>query len=527
MNHSHAVANAPSMSSPVRRLLVVLGDQLNIDSELFKDADPSQDMLWMCESLGEATHVWSSKPRIAVFIAGMRHFAAARRAEGWRLRYHSLSEQKAEISETVIEDVHELKPHCVLLVEPGEWRIRQQFSLVADQIPCSIEMLSDRHFLCSHDEFASHAAGRKQLRMEFFYREMRKKYGVLIESDGSPVGGQWNYDAENRQTFGREGPSALGLSPPISFAPDKITLAVLEEIEQKFPTHPGQLQHFDWPLTPEQAQAALEDFVFHRGARFGMYQDAIWSGEPWLWHSRLSVALNLKLINPRQVIARVEQAYREGVMPLAAAEGFIRQILGWREYVRGIYWHFMPEYLRRNALQANGELPSFYWTGDTEMACLRDTIQQTLKYGYAHHIQRLMVTGLFALLLGVSPTAVHAWYLAVYVDAIEWVELPNTLGMSQYADGGVMASKPYVATGRYIDRMSNYCRSCRYRPQQATGAQACPFTTLYWDFLMRHQVALGANPRMGLQLKNLLRLSADERDAIGEQAHQVRTRLGV
>jgi deoxyribodipyrimidine photolyase-related protein len=260
---------------------------------------------------------------------------------------------------------------------------------------------------------------------------------------------------------------------------------------------------------------------------FGAYQDAMWQGEPWLWHSRLSVALNLKLIDPRTVIARVERAFREGDMPLAAAEGFIRQVLGWREYVRGIYWHFMPEYLERNSLQAHGKLPAFYWTGDTEMVCLKDAIQQTLRFGYAHHIQRLMVTGLFSLLLGVDPKAVHAWYLAVYVDAVEWVELPNTLGMSQYADGGVMASKPYIATGRYIERMGNYCGHCRYRPQQSTGERACPFTTLYWDFLLRHQPLLANNPRMQLQVRNLQRLGEAEREAIRDQAGQLRARLGV
>ena len=526
MNHSHA-GMGTSSSGSVRRLLVILGDQLNADSELFIDADPQQDILWMCESLGEATHVWSSKPRIAVFIAAMRQFAAARRSEGWQVQYHSLSEQKGQIIDALIEDTHTLSPQEICLIEPGEWRLKEQFTQAKARMPCPLKMMEDKHFLCSHQDFALHAKGRKQLRMEFFYREMRKKYDVLLEPDGSPTGGQWNYDAENRQTFGREGPQAQGLTAPLSFLPDDLTAEVLAEIEQRFPSHPGSLKNFDWPVTPEQARDAIDDFVLYRAKQFGAYQDAIWCGEPWLWHSRLSVALNLKLIDPRLVIKRIENAFREGLIPLAAAEGFIRQVLGWREYVRGVYWKFMPEYLQRNALQASAKLPKFYWTGDTDMACLRDTIQQTLQWGYAHHIQRLMVTGLFTLLLGVAPKAVHAWYLAVYVDAVEWVELPNTLGMSQYADGGVMASKPYVATGRYIDRMSNYCGRCAYRPQQSTGAQACPFTTLYWDFLLRHQDELARNPRMGLQLKNLARFSAEESRAISEQARQLRARFEV
>lgn len=520
-------SSRPSSIHPPRRLIVILGDQLNIDASVLKDASPQHDLLWMCEATSEATHVWSSKPRIAVFIAAMRHFAAARADEGWSVCYHALKERKNDLFETLREDVQRIKPESVHVVEPGEWRLRATLLAIKSSLPCPLVMYDDEYFLCSHKQFAQHAQGRKQLRMEFFYREMRRQHDVLLEEDGSPIGGQWNYDAENRQSFDREGPRALGLATPLAFEPDELTRIVLDEISEHFSEHPGSLDHFDWPLTPMQAEAALEDFVRHRGALFGQYQDALWQGEPWLWHSRLSVALNLKLIDPRRVIARVEQAFHAGEMPLAAAEGFIRQVLGWREYVRGIYWHLMPEYLDRNALKADRKLPNFYWTGDTDMLCLQDAIQQTLRYGYAHHIQRLMVTGLFALLLGVDPKAVHGWYLAVYVDAIEWVELPNTLGMSQYADGGVMASKPYVATGRYIERMGNYCSRCRYRPQQSTGERACPFTTLYWDFLLRHQTSLSTNPRMGLQLRNLARLQDAERAAIQEQARQLRVRLGV
>jgi deoxyribodipyrimidine photolyase-related protein len=283
---------------------------------------------------------------------------------------------------------------------------------------------------------------------------------------------------------------------------------------------------FGWPVTREQALQALDDFIAHRLPSFGLYQDALWEGEVWLYHSHLSCALNLKLLKPQEVVQAAQDAWQRGHAPLPAVEGFIRQILGWREYVRGIYWTQMPGYAQRNHMQAHATLPAFYWTGQTDMACLRDAIGQTLQHGYAHHIQRLMVTGLYALMLGVAPQEVHQWYLGVYVDAVEWVELPNTLGMSQFADGGVMASKPYVASGKYIDRMSNHCKGCRYRPAESTGERACPFTTLYWDYLIRHETTLARNPRMAMQLKNLQRLGSAEREAIEQQAAQHRAQVG-
>jgi deoxyribodipyrimidine photolyase-related protein len=317
------------------------------------------------------------------------------------------------------------------------------------------------------------------------------------------------------------------LPAPVRFEPDAVTRGVLELVERHFAEHPGSLADFDWPVTPEQAQVALEDFITNRLPSFGQYQDAMWTREPWLYHSRISAAMNLKLLDPRDAIAAAERAYREKRAPLASVEGFIRQILGWREYVRGIYWAQMPEYADRNAMQAHEPLPALYWNADTEMACLRDAIGQTLQYGYAHHIQRLMVTGLYALLLGVDPRAVHEWYLAMYVDAVEWVELPNTLGMSQYADGGVMASKPYIATGKYIQRMSDHCTGCRFNPAQATGDDACPFTTLYWDYLQRHEEPMRLNQRMSLQVRNLERLDADTRAAISARASAIRSNGGV
>jgi deoxyribodipyrimidine photolyase-related protein len=338
--------------------------------------------------------------------------------------------------------------------------------------------------------------------------------------DGEPVGGQWNFDADNRESFGSAGPGAL--PPRSAFVPDATTKGVFALVEQRFANHPGLLQSFAWPVTREQALIAMREFIDHRLPMFGQYEDAMWPGEPWLYHSQLSAALNLKLLGAREVVHAAENAFLAGKVPLQSAEGFIRQVLGWREYVRGIYWTQMPAYQEGNALQAHEDLPAWYWTGETDMACLREAIQQTLAHGYAHHIQRLMVIGLFALLLGVRPQQVHTWFLAVYVDAVEWVELPNTLGMSQFGDGGLMASKPYVATGKYIQRMGGPCKSCRFDPGKSTGPEACPFTTLYWDFLLRHQDTLARNPRMSLQVKNLARLDVGQRNAVTERARQVR-----
>ncbi len=478
----------------------------------------------MAEVAAESTHVWTHKARIVTFLAAMRHFRERLRKRGWTVHYRQLDDAEnaggleAELSHAIAR----LKPQKLIVVEPGEWRVEALLKTAASQSGLPLEVRTDRHFLCTKAEFAAHARGRKQLRMEFFYREMRRKTGILMVGD-EPVQGQWNFDAENRGSFGKQGPA--GVPPPRRFTPDEITRGVMVLVETRFPQHPGSLKHFDWPLTQEQAQQALDDFILHRLPEFGRYQDAMWMNEPYLYHSRLAAAMNLKLIHPRTVIEAAEKAWRDRQAPIEAVEGFIRQILGWREYVRGIYWHAMPRYMELNALKATQPLPKFYWTGDTPMNCLRQAITQTLDYGYAHHIQRLMVTGLFTLLLGVKPQAVHEWYLAVYVDAVEWVELPNTLGMSQYGDGGMMASKPYVATGKYIQRMSNYCTGCRFNPAKAMGEDACPFTTLYWDFLLRHEKLLRQNQRMSLQVKNADRLSSAERKAIQEQAAAIRARL--
>ena len=515
-----------------RSYVIVLGDQLDRDGAAFDGFDRSRDRVWMAEVAGESTHVWTHKARIAVFLAAMRHFRDRLTGEGIEVDYTELPRgpRKGEPGTLAAALAASLRrqakagwiPERLVVVEPGEWRVREALREAAAAAGLPLEIRTDRHFFSTPEEFAAHAKGRKQLRLEYFYRPLREKFGVLMD-DGEPAGGQWNFDAENRGAFPKSGPGVL--PAPVRFAPDAVTRGVIDLVQTRFADHPGRLEHFDWPVTPADARAALDDFLAHRLPLFGRYQDAIWTGEPWLYHARLSQAMNMKLLDPRDVVAGAERAWREGRAPLEAAEGFIRQVIGWREYVRGVYWHFMPEYLGRNALGADRSLPNFYWTAATEMNCLRDAVGQTLEHGYAHHIQRLMVTGLFALLFGVDPKQVHEWYLAVYVDAVEWVELPNTLGMSQFADGGVMASKPYCATGAYLDRMSNACKGCRYDPKQATGPEACPFTTLYWDFLARHEKLLAKNPRMTMQLKNVGRKPAADLRAIRRQAEDVRGRL--
>ena len=508
----------------MRNLVLVLGDQLDLEATALDGFDRSRDRIWMAEVEEESRHVSSHKARIVFFLAAMRHFAAALQERSWHCDYAKLDDtgNTQSLAGELRRAIRKRRPEKVILTQPGDWRVQQALTQCAVEEEVPLEIREDRHFYCSLDQFRTWAAGRKQLRLEFFYREMRRRHDILMRG-GKPEGGQWNFDAENRESFSRTGPESV---PKLRvFAPDRLTRDVMALVESRFGGHPGGLDHFDFPVTAEQAEAALEDFILHRLAAFGRYQDAMWSGETYLYHSRLSAAMNVKLLPARRVVQAVESAYRRGHAPLAAVEGFVRQVLGWREYVRGIYWNEMPAYADSNALNAHEPLPDFYWTGQTPMHCLHLAIRQTLDHGYAHHIQRLMVTGLYALLLGVEPRQIHEWYLAVYVDAVEWVELPNTLGMSQFADGGRMASKPYAATGKYIQRMSNYCERCAFDPGQATGDRACPFTTLYWDFLMRNEARLRQTPRMELQLRNLDRLDAPKRRAIGQRAAQVRTGL--
>ena len=507
-----------------RALVIVLGDQLDPDASAFDGFEPGRDIAWMAEVAEESTHVWSSRQRIALFLSAMRHFAGALAAAGRPLHYTRLDDPQnaGSLAAQLRADIRRLGPARLVMTAPGDWRVLKSLRAVAADTGLPLEIRDDRHFFTSVREFAAHARHRPVLRMEYFYREQRRRHRVLMDAarPDEPEGGSWNFDAENRHSFGPDGPGFL--PPRARFEPDALTAEVIALVDSRFAGHPGRLDGFAWPVTRAQALQALQAFVEDRLPLFGHYQDALWPGEPWLYHAQLSAALNLKLLDPREVVAAAEAAYRRGAAALASVEGFIRQILGWREYVRGVYWTQMPGYAGRNALEAHADLPAWYWTGETDMQCLRDTITQTLDHGYAHHIQRLMVTGLYAMLLGVEPRQVHAWYLAVYVDAVEWVELPNTLGMSQFADGGLMGSKPYIATGRYIERMGPHCRGCRFDPGLRTGDSACPFTTLYWDFLDRHAGLLRQNPRIEPQLRNLARIDANELRAVRERAAAIR-----
>jgi len=478
----------------------------------------------MAEAAEESTYVWSHKARITLFLSAMRHFRDTLRENGTAVHYRQLDHPRnhGSLSLELKRSIDILKPQRLVLTQPGEWRVQKALTTIAEAANLPLEVCNDGHFFETLEGFSQYAGEGKALRMASFYRKMRRATGILMTGD-KPEGGKWSYDTENRGTFSKTGPGKI--PQPKSFSPDGTTREVMKLVEKRFSGHPGRLTHFDWPVNPGQASKALADFTQKRLPQFGTYQDAMWTKCSYLYHSRLSSAMNLKLLNPREAVTSAERAYRNGSAPLNSVEGFVRQVLGWREYVRGVYWHFMPEYEALNALNANAPLPPFYWTGDTEMNCLRETIRQTLDTGYAHHIQRLMVTGLFALLLGVDPREVHRWYLAIYVDAVEWAELPNTLGMSQFADGGIMASKPYVASGKYIGKMSNYCRRCRYDPSQALSDDACPFTTLYWDFLIRHGPALRENPRMGLQLRNLDPFSKEKCRAIAAKTSTLRKNI--
>ena len=514
-------------SKQIRTLVLVLGDQLDVEAAAFDGFDASKDLVWMAEADEESTHIWSSKPRIALFLSAMRHFAETLRGAGLPVHYTRIEEPRNTGSlATILQlDLQQLAPCAVVITAPGDWRVLQSIKAVVAAAGLTLEIRDDRHFFTTVRDFVAHAKNRKALRLEYFYRELRQRHNILMQH-GKPAGGKWNYDAENREAFGKSGPGSL--PEHLIFSPDAVTREVIDLINTRFAQHPGDLESFAWPISRQQALEALDDFIEYRLPKFGRYEDAMWPGEFWLYHSQLSAALNLKLLNPREVVQAAESAYLKGHANLHSVEGFIRQILGWREYVRGIYWSQMPGYLERNALDAKQDLPAWYWTGGTDMACLSEVITQTLRYGYAHHIQRLMVTGLYALLLGVKPQQVHAWYLSVYVDAVEWVELPNTVGMSQYGDGGLMASKPYIATGKYIQRMGGPCATCRYDPGQRDGDNACPFTTLYWDFLMRHEELLSRNQRMVLQVKNIAKMSDAQRQSVKERASSIRLgRVGV
>ncbi|MCW1381498.1 cryptochrome/photolyase family protein [Novosphingobium sp. KCTC 2891] len=470
------------------RLILVLGDQLTPRLSALREGDRARDVVLMAEVMAEATYVRHHVKKIAFVFAAMRHFAEELRAAGWRVDYVRLDDP-ANTGSLAGEVQRALARHGMtqtLVTEPGEWRLMQEMAAWPDT-----SILPDDRFLADRQGFAQWADGRKTMRMEHFYRLMRRKTGLLMEGD-QPAGGQWNFDSDNRQPAD----SALLLPQPLRFAPDAITLEVLDLVAHRFPDHFGDLEPFWFATTRAQAEAAFAHFLATGLRDFGTYQDAMLSAHKFLCHAVISPYLNVGLLDPLAMAQAVEAEWRAGRVPLNSAEGFIRQIIGWREFVRCIYWWRMPDYAASNALDAHRPLPAFYWSADTPMACMRACISQTREEAYAHHIQRLMVTGNFALLAGIDPHELHEWYLAVYADAYEWVELPNTIGMSQFADGGLLASKPYAASGAYINRMSDYCGSCAYDVKAKAGPKACPFNLLYWHFIARHRERLARNPRM-------------------------------
>jgi deoxyribodipyrimidine photolyase-related protein len=497
-------------------LRVVLGDQCSDGLSALDGIDPAGDVVLMVEVRAECTYVRHHKQKIALVLSAMRHFAARLRERGIRVDYVTLDDPSNThtLAGEVARAARRHGAARIVCTHPGEWRVLQDMRGWQDATGLDVEIREDTRFLCSLDRFRAWAGTRKQLRMEFFYREMRRESGFLMEAPDQPVGGQWNFDHDNRAAL----PKGLVPPKPLRFPPDAVTQAVMALVAREFPDHFGTLDAFGWPVTAEDAQAALEDFVAHRLPDFGSYQDAMAEGEPTLFHALIAAALNVGILDPREACAAAERAWREGHAPLNAVEGFVRQILGWREYVRGVYWLRMPGYRETNALEARRRLPWFYWSGETEMACLRAAIAQTRELAYAHHIQRLMVTGNFALLAGIDPTEVNDWYMVVYADAYEWVELPNTHGMALHADGGVMASKPYAASGAYINRMSDHCRGCAFDVKAATGRRACPFNFLYWDFIARHAERLARNPRMAMPLRTLAKLDPAKLRAMRDQA---------
>ena len=540
MPRSPAVAPKRSLPKPTSaRLALVFGDQLELDAALIRSLGPDDTVLMM-EVASESRHVPSHAQRTLLFFSAMRHFAAELVRRKVRVSYVALdaTENTGAFETEIARAITVVNPSQIVCTHPGEWRVLAMLERVRDATGIPLCILPDDHFLTTSDEFGAWASNRAALTMEFFYREQRRKTGYLMEGTGKsakPAGGEWNFDKENRLPFGKQGPSPRP-RPPLSFKPDETTRAALAAVARVLPDLPGAVDSFAWPVTRKQALAALDDFITHRLARFGPFEDAMWSSEPTLYHSTLSSSLNLKLLNPRECCEQAIAAYRAGKAPLQSVEAFVRQIIGWREFIRGVYWLEGPAYAERNGLDQRGALPDFYWNADTDMACMKACIGQVIETGFGHHIQRLMVTGNFALISGVHPRAVSDWYLGMFIDGVDWVTLPNALGMVMHADrrrdaakgvSGLVGTKPYAASGKYIERMSNYCTQCRYDPAERSGASACPFTVFYWDFLIRMRERLADNQRMAMILKNVDRLAPQARVQITIDAELLRKKLGI
>lgn len=496
-------------------LVPILGDQLSHNLASLRAVTPAEAVVLIMEVAEEATYVPHHPQKIALFFSAMRHFADELRSAGWTVDYVRLDDP-ANTGDFTGEVARAAQRHSatrIVTVAGGEWRVVKSQRAWAERARLPLNILDDDRFICSVKQFAKWGTGRKRMIMEDFYRIMRRQTGLLMDGD-QPIGGQWNFDLENRKCV----PKGHRFTPPVSFAPDAITQDVLALVQARFHNHFGSLESFAWPVTRADALKALTDFITHRLPGFGDFQDAMVTGEDVLNHSLLSPALNLGLLSPIEVCQAAQAAYHAGTAPLNAVEGFIRQILGWREYVRGLYWFAGPDYTARNHLGATRPLPALFWGAPTDLKCLSEAVDATLRNAMAHHIQRLMILGNFAMLVGTNPAEVHHWYLAVYADALEWVEAPNVIGMSQFADGGLMATKPYAAGGAYVNRMGDHCKTCRYDVKQRTGPNACPLNSLYWDFLARHEETLGSNQRLWRMYDGWRRFSPEEQARIKEQA---------
>ena len=499
----------------MRNLIYVLGDQLSLNISSLQGADPAQDVVLMAEVMEEATYVKHHKKKIAFIFAAMRHFAEELREKGYTVRYTQLDAANniGSLRDELLTAINDLNPEKVIITEPSEYRVLHDVKSWQSDAAVPTDILEDDRFITSKQEFADWAEERKVLRMEYFYRAMRRKTKLLMDGD-KPTGEKWNFDSENRKPADND----LFMPMPIRFDPDAITQDVLNLMGRHFSDHFGDLDDFWFGVTRRDAEKALDHFIETALENFGTYQDAMLIGEKYLYHSVLSLYINIGLLNPLDVCQKIEKAYFDGKAPLNSVEGFIRQIIGWREYIRGIYWLKMPDYETSNFFKAKRSLPAFYWSGETEMHCMSEAIGQTKSAAYAHHIQRLMVTGNFALLIGADPHEVHEWYLAVYADAFEWVEMPNTIGMSQFADGGLLGSKPYISSGNYIAKMSNYCTHCHYKVKEKTGEQACPFNALYWHFLDRNADKLKSNPRLGPVYRTWNKMSEEKQKSYLDSA---------
>lgn len=501
-----------------KTLRLILGDQLNSQHSWLATTDDSVTYL-MAESRSETDYVRHHIQKVIGFFLAMRAFAQKMQKDGHQVVYLALDDPDNQLSivDNVKQQLKKGNYEKFAYLLPDEYRLDQQLGQLAKDLDIPTEACDTEHFLSSRKTVEELFAGKKQWLMETFYRQMRKDYDIMMEDDGkTPVTGQWNYDGDNRKKL----PGKVNIPEPLVFERDVTELVALLEKEGVETIGRIDAKHFEWPVTRAENLSLLAYFLQHQFANFGRYQDAMTDRGYLLFHSRLSFGMNTKQISPLEVVQAAIghwEAHQEEI-DIAQVEGFVRQIIGWREFMRGIYWAKMPEFATMNFLEHDRALPSWYWTGETKMQCLSHAIKQSLDKAYAHHIQRLMVTGNFALLLGVDPDELDEWYLGIYMDALQWVEITNTRGMSQFADGGIVGTKPYVSSANYINKMGDYCKNCHYVKTKKTGENACPFNSLYWDFYDRHRDKLANNPRIGMMYRVWDKMDAEKQAGLLEQA---------